>query len=111
MIEVMGLAILPGRLKEELDLTADILAGDEALFKAVKEQEDHPLRLHKPWIEQLAAKYGIGRSKEEAWKLVQSEVGDIFVEILGHAGVYKRTEAGKEAFFRFVSHLGCTAVQ
>lgn len=111
LIEVMGLAILPGRLKEELDLTADILAGDEALFKAVKEQEDHPLRLHKPWIEQLAAKYGIGRSKEEAWKLVQSEVGDIFVEILGHAGVYKRTEAGKEAFFRFVSQLGCTAVQ
>jgi len=110
LIEVMGLAILPGRLKEELDMTADILAGNRDLFEALSEQEDHPLRQHKPWIEQLAGKYGTNRSKEEAWKLVQSEVGGIFVEILGHAGVYKRTEAGKEAFFRFVSHLGCLPV-
>ncbi|GIO33996.1 MULTISPECIES: UDP-glucose--hexose-1-phosphate uridylyltransferase [Paenibacillus] len=111
LIEVMGLAILPGRLKEELDLTAEILAGDRGLYEAVMEQEDHPLNLHKHWIGQLAAKYGTNRTKEEAWKLVQSEVGGIFVEILGHAGVYKRTETGMEAFRRFVAHLGCAPVQ
>jgi len=107
LIEVMGLAILPGRLKEELDLTSDILAGDSDLYDAMMHQKDHALKLHQPWIEQLIAKFGTERSNEEAWKLVQSEVGSIFVEILGHAGVYKRTQAGKEAFHRFVSHIGC----
>ncbi|MCJ8011652.1 UDP-glucose--hexose-1-phosphate uridylyltransferase [Paenibacillus sp. KQZ6P-2] len=107
LIEVMGLAILPGRLKEELDLTAEILAGDKGLYDGLMQQEDHVLKQHKPWIEQLVAKHGTNLSKEDAWKLVQTEVGSIFVEILGHAGVYKRTEAGKEAFRRFVSHIGC----
>lgn len=107
LIEVMGLAILPGRLKEELDLASDILAGDSDLYDAMMHRKDHALKLHQPWIEQLIAKFGTERSKEEAWELVQSEVGSIFVEILGHAGVYKRTAAGKEAFHRFVSHIGC----
>lgn len=111
LIEVMGLAILPGRLKEELDLTAGILAGDSDLYEALMQQEDHALKLHKPWIRQLVAKYGTDHSKEEAWQIVQSEVGSIFVEILGHAGVYKRTDAGKEAFRRFVTHIGCSPVQ
>lgn len=111
LIEVMGLAILPGRLKEELDLTADILAGDTELYDTLVRQENPSLAQHKPWIMELIAKYGRSRSKEEAWKLVQSEVGSIFVEILGHAGVYKRTEAGQEAFRRFVSHLGCRPVE
>jgi UDPglucose--hexose-1-phosphate uridylyltransferase len=111
LIEVMGLAILPGRLKEELDLTADILAGDTGLYESLLQQEDHALKAHKPWITELVTKYGTDQSKEEAWKLVQSEVGGIFVEILGHAGVYKRTEAGQEAFRRFVSHIGYSPVQ
>ncbi|WP_438347041.1 UDP-glucose--hexose-1-phosphate uridylyltransferase [Paenibacillus sp. FA6] len=106
LIEVMGLAILPGRLKEELDLVADILSGDELLYTSATAGEVPVLAQHLEWIEELLAEHGNQYSKDAAVQLVQHEVGEKFVEILGHAGVYKRTEAGQQAFKAFLQHLG-----
>lgn len=108
LIEVMGLAILPGRLKEELDLVADILSGDDQLLASVVAGELPALSNHLAWITTLIKGHGTQWSKEEAIELIQHQVGDKFVEILGHAGVYKRTEAGQQAFKLFLQHLGYT---
>lgn len=106
LIEVMGLAILPGRLKEELDSVAGILAGDQALLQAVSNEDGHALALHASWIEELVERFGTENEREEAVKLVQNEVGIKFTHILEHAGVYKRTPEGQAAFRRFVQSFG-----
>ncbi|MHA0855647.1 UDP-glucose--hexose-1-phosphate uridylyltransferase [Paenibacillus sp. CMAA1364] len=105
LIEVMGLAILPGRLKEELDLVADILSGDEVRYASAIAGEVPMLGQHLDWIKLLIAEHGNQRSKEEAIAMIQNNVGEKFVEILGHAGVYKRTETGQQAFIRFLEHM------
>ncbi|MDQ0660771.1 UDP-glucose--hexose-1-phosphate uridylyltransferase [Paenibacillus sp. W2I17] len=107
LIEVMGLAILPGRLKEELDSIADILAGDAKLAEAAK-ASDHVLNKHLGWAEELIERFGSNLDKEQAVAIVQQEVGLKFAEILEHAGVYKYDEAGRQAFHRFVSSMGYT---
>lgn len=106
LIEVMGLAILPGRLKEELDAIAGILAGDSALLNAVKNESDHALAQHASWIEELTERFGTSLNREEAVKKIQNEVGTKFTHILEHAGVYKRTPEGQAAFRRFVNSIG-----
>ena len=106
LIEVMGLAILPGRLKEELDAIAGVLAGDAALLEVVKNDGGHALAQHASWIQELADRFGTSRSRDEAVKLVQNEVGIKFTHILEHAGVYKRTPEGQAAFRRFVNSFG-----
>lgn len=108
LIEVMGLAILPGRLKEELDLIADMLAGNHELRQETATNEQSALYKHRVWIDELADKYGTSLSKEEAVGKVQEEAGIKFAKILEHAGVFKRDEAGKAAFRRFVQHVGFT---
>ncbi|MDP4095245.1 UDP-glucose--hexose-1-phosphate uridylyltransferase [Paenibacillus sp. P96] len=105
LIEVMGLAILPGRLKEELDAIADILSGDAALADAAA-QVEHSLHKHAGWIDELVGKYGAGMDKEAAVSLLQNEVGQKFSTILEHAGVFKRDDEGQQAFHRFLSSLG-----
>ncbi|MGN7761104.1 UDP-glucose--hexose-1-phosphate uridylyltransferase [Paenibacillus sp. 22594] len=106
LIEVMGLAILPGRLKEELDAIAGILAGDTALLDAVQSQADHALAQHASWIQELTVRFGTAMDREKAVKTVQNEVGIKFTHILEHAGVYKRTAEGQAAFHRFANSLG-----
>ncbi|MBT2288653.1 UDP-glucose--hexose-1-phosphate uridylyltransferase [Paenibacillus albidus] len=106
LIEVMGLAILPGRLKEELDAVAEILAGDTDRLVAVKSDAGHPLAGHAGWIQELAERFGTSLGREEAVKTVQNEVGMKFTHILEHAGVYKRTPEGQAAFHRFVRSFG-----
>lgn len=107
LIEVMGLAILPGRLKDELDGIADILCGDDELAVAMQ-QEGHPLFKHADWIYQLNTRFGRLSDKETAVRTVQNEVGLKFSEILEHAGVYKRNPSGQQAFGRFMKQLGYT---
>ena len=92
LIEVMGLAVLPARLKQELaDLETAIL-------------EDRPLtgdlEKHGPWVEELKQKYTF--NKENVTGILREEVGHVFAQVLEHAGVYKRDEAGRAAFLRFV---------
>jgi len=108
LIEVMGLAILPGRLKEELDQIADILAGNEELY-ANSKAADHPLAIHADWIKELRGRGGAVPDKPEAIELIRHEVGHKFTTILEHAGVYKQTAEGQQAFQRFLTHMGYIA--
>lgn len=105
LIEVMGLAILPGRLKEELDQVASILTGDIALLEMIRQQPEHALAIHLPWIEHLVEAYGNELDHDQATLTIQDEVGNKFAEILEHAGVYKHDPQGREAFRRFITHL------
>ncbi len=97
LIEVMGLAVLPGRLKEELTRTAEHLAEGEDL------RSDPLSEKHADWAEQLAAKYSF--TKENALEIIRRETGLVFEQVLEDAGVYKRTGEGSRAFDRFLSTL------
>ncbi|OWA37866.1 galactose-1-phosphate uridylyltransferase [Saccharibacillus sp. O16] len=106
LIEVMGLAILPGRLKDELEQISRILSGDAQLLAAAEKDNAHPLAQHLPWARELMAEHGSSMDIEAAQELLRREVGAKFTEILGHAGVYKTDASGRQAFFRFVESLG-----
>ncbi|MNE12344.1 Galactose-1-phosphate uridylyltransferase [compost metagenome] len=106
LIEVMGLAILPGRLKTELSEIAGILSGKSEVFEAAISGGNPGLGVHAPWIKELIAEFGTNLSKEQADSLLQEKVGTKFAEILEHAGVFKVNEAGREAFRRFVQSAG-----
>ena len=96
LIEVMGLAILPPRLKEEVEQVASYLVG-EAVTVADYHQE---------WADQLRAQYPDITDKEKALEIVKDSVGAIFARVLEDAGVYKQTEQGQTAFMRFVEQVG-----
>ena len=97
LIEVMGLAILPGRLKKELEAVEEKLVSGEDMRK------DPLTQPHADWAEQIAAKYEI--TTENVKEIVQKETGIVFAKVLEQAGVYKRTPEGKEAFLRFVNQV------
>ena len=95
LIEVMGLAVLPARLKTELAAVADALASGADL------RADELTEKHADWAEGFRSKYQITR--ENALDIVQKETGLVFAKVLEHAGVYKRDEAGRQAFLRFLA--------
>ena len=97
LIEVMGLAILPARLKEELSAVADCLVTGADL------RGSDLTAKHAPWAEGFREKYTF--TAENALNIVQQEAGYVFAQVLEHAGVYKRTEEGKKAFMRFVESV------
>ncbi len=94
LIEVMGLAVLPARLKEELSAVADALANGKDL------RSDELTEKHAEWAEGFAKNYAI--TADNALDIVKQETGMVFAKVLEHAGVYARTPAGKEAFLRFL---------
>ena len=94
LIEVMGLAVLPARLKEELAAVADCLANRRDL------RTDEKTAKHADWAEAFAPNYNI--TPENALEIVQKETGLVFAQVLEHAGVYKWTAEGREAFLRFL---------
>ena len=98
LIEVMGLAVLPARLKGELELLKDyILTG-----KDIRSNES--IEKHADWVEEFLPKYeNINASTIE--NILQQEVGKVFCEVLEDAGVYKCTEDGLNAFRRFLAIL------
>ena len=98
LIEVMGLAVLPSRLKSELELLADAILTKEDLRK------NEVLEKHADWVEAFLPKYN-GITKENVMDMIQKEVGIVFGKVLEHAGVYKRDEAGRAAFQRFIDGL------
>jgi UDPglucose--hexose-1-phosphate uridylyltransferase len=106
LIEVMGLAVLPGRLKDELSDIAGLLAGKPELLEAVRGDESHVLHKHAVWIQQLADQYGWAMGTEAALQAVYAEVGKKFAQVLQDAGVYKRTELGRQGFARFLASIG-----
>ncbi|MEK4251557.1 UDP-glucose--hexose-1-phosphate uridylyltransferase [Paenibacillus sp. FSL W7-1287] len=105
LIEVMGLAVLPGRLKEELAQIASILSsGSTDGIEAAKAAE-HPLHKHAEWIASLAELHGTDLSEQAAQQLVEEQTGAKFLDVLKDAGVYKRTVEGQKAFKRFIYSL------
>ena len=97
LIEVMGLAVLPARLKEELAAVADCLASGADL------RASELTAKHADWAEAFAPNYTITR--ENALDIVQKETGLVFAKVLEHAGVYQRTPEGRAAFLRFLDAL------
>lgn len=97
LIEVMGLAVLPSRLKGEIDLMCEyILAGKDF-------SECEALAKHKEWFEKFKDNYTF--TTENVRGIVEQEIGTTFVRVLEDAGVYKRDEAGREAFLRFIESV------
>ncbi len=94
LIEVMGLAVLPARLKDELSAVADALASGADL------RADERTAKHADWAEGFAPRYTI--TADNALDIVKKETGLVFAKVLEHAGVYARTGEGKEAFLRFL---------
>ncbi|MCD8365466.1 MAG: UDP-glucose--hexose-1-phosphate uridylyltransferase [Clostridiales bacterium] len=97
LIEVMGLAVLPARLKAEMDLMAEyILAGKDL-------RADETLEKHADWFDTFRDDYTFTEENVEA--ILQDEIGKVFVRVLEDAGVYKCTPEGREAFRKFVDVL------
>ena len=98
LIEVMGLAVLPARLKDELEhLKAAMVEGRDI-------RGDEELDKHADWVDELKQKYDSFTS-ENIDKIIEDEVGIVFMKVLEHAGVYKRTPEGRAAFDRFVASV------
>lgn len=98
LIEVMGLAVLPARLKEEMELLA------EYLVEGKNPAENEILEKHAAWVAEFAPKYE-NITKDNVMDILHEEVGQVFVHVLEDAGVYKCTEEGREAFKRFLAVL------
>ena len=97
LIEVMGLAVLPGRLSRELEsLKNAILAGADI-------RADEVLEKHADWVDGLKEQYTF--TAENTEEILKKEVGKVFKEVLEDAGVYKCTAQGREAFMRFVDEV------
>ncbi len=95
LIEVMGLAVLPARLKGEMALLKDaILAGADISGDAI-------LSKHAPWVEELKRKYTF--TAENTEEILLQEIGAVFTGVLEDAGVYKLTQEGRNGFRRFVA--------
>ncbi len=105
LIEVMGLAVLPGRLNAEMEGIIRILTG-KLEYNKNDIAKDDLLSKHTPWIEEMIDNYGVGNTAPQAENILKQEVGRIFVKVLTDAGVYKRTSRGQAAFFKFTGHAG-----
>lgn len=98
LIEVMGLAVLPARLKDEMaHLKEAMLAGKDL-------RADEELAKHADWVDEFSTGYEkIDASNIDA--IIEKEIGLVFMQVLEDAGVYKRTEEGQKAFDRFLAGL------
>ena len=97
LIEVMGLAVLPARLKAEMETMREyILAGKDFADNA-------DIAKHKAWFERFSGEYTFTSDNTE--DILKTEIGKTFVNVLLDAGVYKRTRAGQEAFMRFIHSI------
>ena len=99
IIEVMGLAILPARLKTELEaLEQAMLTGDDLRASDLTEK-------HADWAEEILLRRKAEITKENIHEILQEEVGRVFALVLEDAGVFKKTEEGKKQFLRFLESL------
>ncbi|MBR4910484.1 MAG: UDP-glucose--hexose-1-phosphate uridylyltransferase [Clostridia bacterium] len=97
LIEVMGLAVLPARLK------AEMAALESALIENRDIENDPELSKHADWAKELKTKYQF--TPENTADIIKKEIGNVFAEVLSDAGVFKKTDAGEAAFMRFVSQV------
>ncbi|MCR4847031.1 MAG: UDP-glucose--hexose-1-phosphate uridylyltransferase [Eubacterium sp.] len=108
LIEVMGLAVLPSRLKNEMKLLEDALL-DNMDIHTINE-----ISSHADWADMIRHKYSdffdnkslsLAQKKDNLHKVIRDEIGLVFSGVLEDAGVYKRTPEGKQAFLRFIDNL------
>lgn len=98
LIEVMGLAVLPSRLKEELEILAEYILEGKDIRSCEK------IEKHADWVDSFLPKYD-SVTPENIMDILQKEVGFVFTHVLEDAGVYKCTPEGREAFLRFAAAL------
>lgn len=108
LIEVMGLAILPGRLKTEVESIKEVLCGKASIADIY--DREHVLYKHKYWIEELVSKYGASLIIERADEIIKHEIGKKFETCLEHTGVFKQTDEGLSAFNKFMESIECTII-
>ena len=97
LIEVMGLAVLPSRLKTELALLKDAILSDADI------SANETIAKHADWVDTFKAGYTF--TEENTEDILKKEVGTVFAKVLEHAGVYKRDEKGFQGFMRFVEAI------
>jgi UDPglucose--hexose-1-phosphate uridylyltransferase len=98
LIEVMGLAVLPARLKGEMELLKKAVLSGENIRKNEK------ISAHADWAEEIKAKYS-DINQDNIDKIFEDEIGLVFSKVLSHAGVYKKTQDGMSAFMKFISSV------
>ena len=98
LIEVMGLAVLPARLKNEINLMKD------AILKGEDIEEIPEISSHAQWVYEFMEKYDTV-NEENIDEIIRKEIGLVFLEVLKDAGVFKRTPEGQAAFDRFTATL------
>ncbi len=98
LIEVMGLAVLPARLKGEMERLA------EAILSGADIRTDEELAKHADWVEAFLPAYP-DVDRDHIMEILHKEIGNVFMEVLEDAGVYKRDAEGQAAFDRFLSTL------
>ncbi|MCH5267511.1 MAG: UDP-glucose--hexose-1-phosphate uridylyltransferase [Lachnospiraceae bacterium] len=98
LIEVMGLAVLPARLKEEMRRLAEFIVGGKDI------SSDEDLQKHADWVEEFLQKYD-AITKDNVDEIIRTEIGIVFKKVLEHAGVYKNTSEGEDGFMRFIDTL------
>ncbi len=103
LIEVMGLFILPGRLKTELAALQDFLTGKRPL---VRPEESDMSAKHFDWVEAIVRENGLCADDAAAEALLRSEVAKVCAQVLADAGVYKQDEKGLAGFKRFMASIG-----
>ena len=97
LIEVMGLAVLPARLKREMEELEEYIIDKKDI------RSNEVLQKHADWVDEWINNYSF--EKENIHSIVQAEISKVFVKVLECAGVYKRDEEGQEAFDRFIKIL------
>lgn len=98
LIEVLGLAILPARLKQEMELLAEYIISGKSI------RENEILEKHADWVEEFLPQY-TNISDDNIMDILKEEIGRVFVQVLEDAGVYKCTPEGLDAFMRFINML------
>ena len=99
LIEVMGLAVLPSRLREELALLGEYIVEGKAIG------ENETIAKHEQWVKEFLPKYD-AVTKENVQEILKAEVGLVFERVLEDSGVYKCTDEGRMFFERFLKKAG-----
>ena len=97
LIEVMGLAVLPARLKDEMHEV------EQAIIRHNNLLDNKKTASHAKWVEEWIEKYEI--TEDNIQSIIQKEIGNVFVQVLEDAGVFKRTAQGQKSFQRFIDTL------
>lgn len=98
LIEVMGLAVLPSRLKEEMEILSDYIVNGKDI------RSNEKIEKHADWVEAFRPKYDVINS-DNVDAIIKEEIGIVFKKVLEDAGVFKRDAEGQAAFDRFTATL------